>query len=80
MNIQTTNILSDSDFDIAPNRDFLTELDRATLDNNYDKVINLLSRGSTIYNSSNEKLCNGIINRKYRQTSHKCIKNICYKY
>lgn len=69
--------LTEQDFEIIPVRDYLTELDRAVLNNDYDKIIDLISRGSTIY--IKDKLCGGYLNRK-QKTQHKtCIKNICNK-
>jgi hypothetical protein len=70
----SNNIIQDLDFEIIPNKDNLTELERTILINDYDKTVNLISRGATIYNNM---LCNGYLNRKYNYSHTKCITNIC---
>lgn len=68
---------NDEDFNYILDKDYLTELERSVLGNDYDKLKLLISRGDTIF--SQKKLCNGYLERKYKVPHSKCLKNICYK-
>ena len=69
-------LLNDNDFDLFMNKDSLSNLEQAVLNNDYDNVGKLLTEGSKNYNG--EKLCNGYLNKKFPEHK-KCLKNICCK-
>lgn len=70
-------ILSEEDFNLILEKDYLTELERSVLNNDLEKIKLLISRGETIYSTT--KLCNGYLDRKYKNPHSKCLKNICCK-
>ena len=78
MDIKTIESISESDFNIILEKDYLSELERSVISNDYNKILLLLAKGSNIYILNKNNLCNGYLFRKYRQ-EHKCIKNICFK-
>lgn len=65
------------DNNIIPNISFLSELDRAVLSNDKDKVIYLLTNGHTLFNLKDSKLCNNILNKNIK--NHTCISFVCFK-
>ena len=65
------------DNNIIPNISFLSELDRAVLSNDKDKVIYLLTNGHTLFNLKDSRLCNNILNKHIK--NHTCISFVCFK-
>lgn len=69
--------LNDDDFDNILNINYITELEKSVLNNDYERIKTLLLEGETIYNKN--KLCNSYLNKKYKLFHTNCIKKICYK-
>ena len=68
--------LSDNDMEIIPMREYMTELEKTVINNDYNRVSELISKGHTIF--IKDRLCNGYMIRKNR-SHHICLKNICNK-
>ncbi len=66
---------------IIPHNNFLSDLDRAVLNNDEDKIKYLLKLGNTIYKQdlvSNKSLCSNSLN-KFIKNHNECINMICFK-
>ena len=66
---------------IIPHNNFLSDLDRAVLNNDDDKIKYLLKLGNAIYKqelTSNKSLCCNSLN-KFIKNHNECINMICFK-
>jgi hypothetical protein len=75
--IEMDNGFDNEDLEIILNKDYLGDITKAVLNNDNDKLEELITKGSTIF--TKHKLCNGYLDRKYRSNHKTCIKSICYK-
>jgi ankyrin repeat protein len=74
---QVFELLLDCDQDVFLHNDYLSDLERAVIVNDYERVNLFISSGYSIYYDN--RLCSGYLDRKYKIHPTSCYKKLCHR-